>query len=96
MKDAKKAGTTSGTATPIRKGSGPPGLEQGNIDVSVLGLGVEQKYPVQEEPPRMALAREKVLEEAARALEAESKGQAGVSLIVIGGHDLRHFTYHRF
>jgi hypothetical protein len=32
----------------------------------------------------MALAREKVIEEAARALEAESKGQAAVSLVVIG------------
>jgi hypothetical protein len=32
----------------------------------------------------MALAREKVIEEAAKALEAESKGQVGVSLVVIG------------
>ena len=59
-------------------------LEQRNIDVSALGLGVDEKSPVQDEPPRMALAREKVLEEAAKALEAENKGQAGVSLVVIG------------
>lgn len=52
--------------------------------MSALGLGVEEKSPVQEEPPRMAIAREKVLEEAAKALEAESKGQAAVSLVVIG------------
>ena len=52
--------------------------------MSALGLGVEEKPPVPEEPPRMALAREKVLEEAAKALEAERKGQAGVSLVVIG------------
>lgn len=52
--------------------------------MSVLGLGVEERSPIQEEPPRMALARERALEEAAKALEAESKGQAGVSLVVIG------------
>jgi elongation factor 1 alpha-like protein len=83
-KDAKtaKTGTASRAAKPT--GSGPSAPEQRNIDVSALGLGVEERSPVQEEPPRMALAREKVLEEAARALEAESKGQAGISLVVIG------------
>jgi len=45
---------------------------------------MEEKSPIQEEPPRMALARERALEEAAKALEAESKGQAGISLVVIG------------
>ena len=52
--------------------------------MSALGLGAEENPPVPEEPPRMALAREKVLEEATKALEAERKGQAGVSLVVIG------------
>jgi hypothetical protein len=88
-KSPKKAGTTSGAATPKRKGSDSTALEQQNIDMSALGLGVEEKSPVQEEPPRMALARERALEEAAKALEAESKGQAGVSLVVIGGSDSR-------
>ena len=85
-KSPKKAGSTSttGAATPNRKGSDSTALEQQNIDVSALGLGVEEKSPIQDEPPRMALARERALEEAAKALEAESKGQAGVSLIVIG------------
>jgi hypothetical protein len=83
-KGVKKAGTASGSATPTRKGSDSAALEQRNIDVSALGLGVEEKSPVQEEPPRMAIAREKILEEAAKALEAESRGQAGVSLVVIG------------
>ena len=68
----------------MRKDSGSVALEQQNVDVSALGLGVEEKSPVQEEPPRMALAKDKILEEAAKALEAESKGQAGVSLVVIG------------
>jgi len=83
-KGVKKAGTTSGAATPKRKGSDSTALEQRDIDVSALGLGVEEKSPVQEELPRMALARERALEEATKALEAESKGQAGVSLVVIG------------
>ncbi len=52
--------------------------------MSALGLGMEEQSPIQEEPPRMALARERALEEAAKALEAESKGQAGISLVVIG------------
>ena len=73
-------------------------LEQRNIDVSALGLGVDEKSLVQDESPRMALAREKVLEEATKALEAENKGQAGVSLVVIGessAHDIYscHYIY---
>jgi len=93
---AAKSAKRGGTATPTRKGSGSAALEQRNIDVSALGLGIEEKSPVQDEPPRMALAREKVLEEAAKALEAESKGQAGVSLVVIGkssAHDIS--SWHR-
>ena len=93
---AAKSAKKGGTATPTRKGSGAAALEQRNIDVSALGLGVEEKSPIQDEPPRMALAREKVLDEAAKALEAECKGQAGVSLVVIGEssvHDIS--SYHR-
>jgi hypothetical protein len=63
--------------------------------VSALGLGVEEKSPVQEETPRVALAREKVLEEAAKALEAESKGQAGVSLVVIGENPVYDISCHK-
>jgi len=94
-KSTKKGGTASGSATPTRKGSGSAALEQRNIDVSALGLGVEEKSLVQDEPPRMALAREKILEEAAKALEAESKGQAGVSLVVIGELARRHLLCDR-
>jgi hypothetical protein len=61
--------------------------------VFALGLGAEETSPAQEESPRVALAREKILEEAAKALEAESKGQAGISLVVIGEPDLySHLT----
>ncbi|KAI0301877.1 hypothetical protein B0F90DRAFT_1667716 [Multifurca ochricompacta] len=78
-KTAKITGTASGAATPLRKDS-----EQRNIDLSALGLGVEERLPVYEEPPTMTLAREKVLEEAMKALEAESKGLTGISLVIIG------------
>ncbi len=93
---AAKSAKKGGTATPTRKCSGSAALEQRNIDVSALGLGVEEKSPVQDEPPRMALAREKVLEEAVKALEAERKGQAGVSLVVIGEPEsmTSFFFYH--
>ena len=79
---------------PKRKDSDSTALEQQNIDVSALGLGVEEKSPIQDEPPRMALARERALEEAAKALEAESKGQAGVSLVVIGESSICCLTFH--
>ena len=80
--------TKSGTATPARKGSGSAALEQRNIDLTALGFGADDKALIYEEPPKIALAHEKVLEEAAKALEAESKNQAGISLVVIGELDL--------
>ncbi|KAH9045753.1 P-loop containing nucleoside triphosphate hydrolase protein [Lactarius pseudohatsudake] len=87
VKSTKRTGTTSGTATPARKGSGPAALEQRNFDLTALGLGADDKALVYEEPLTMTLAHEKVLEEAAKALEAESKNQAGMSLVVIGHVD---------
>ncbi len=42
----------------------------------------------------MALAHEKVLEEATKALEAESKNQAGISLVVIGESSLSCIAAH--
>lgn len=41
-----------------------------------------------EEPPKMTLAREKVVEEAKKALDARGDGKKGVSLVVIGKCDL--------
>jgi elongation factor 1 alpha-like protein len=42
-----------------------------------------EKKQVVEEPPKVSMAREKVLEEARRALEAE-EGRKGISIVVIG------------
>ena len=93
VKSAKRIGTASGTATPSRKGSGPAALEQRNIDLTALGLGVDDKTTT-DERPKVALARETVLEEVAKALEAESKNQAGISLVVIGESDRSYFAAH--
>ena len=94
VKSAKRIGTASGTATPSRKGSGPAALEQRNMDLTALGLGVDDKTTATDERPKVALARETVLEEVAKALEAESKNQAGISLVVIGESDRSYFTAH--
>ncbi|KAF8271707.1 hypothetical protein EI94DRAFT_1719841 [Lactarius quietus] len=83
VKSTKKTGTASGTATPARKGSGAAALEQRNMDLTALGLGVDDEAPTYEQL-KVALTRETVLAEASKALEAESKNQAGISLIVIG------------
>ncbi|KAI0310675.1 hypothetical protein OF83DRAFT_1154209 [Amylostereum chailletii] len=48
-----------------------------------MNLGPKEEVS-NEPPPKMSLAREKVLEEAKRALEADDKGRKGVSLVVIG------------
>jgi hypothetical protein len=94
VKSTKKAGTASGTATPTRKGSGSAALEQRNMDLTALGLGVDDNATTNEQPKVVALARETVLEEAAKALEAESKNQAGISLVVIGESAQSYFAAH--
>ena len=94
VKNTKKTGAASGTATPTRKSSGPAVLDQRSIDVTALGLGVDGKAPTPEQPKVALAPRETVLEEAAKALEAESKNQAGISLVVIGESDPSSFAAH--
>jgi elongation factor 1 alpha-like protein len=61
-------------------------MDQRQIDMSGLNIssiGDEEK--VIEEPPKMALAREKVMEEAKKALDARGDmDKRGVSLVVVG------------
>jgi hypothetical protein len=64
------------------------------MDVTALGLGVDDKAPTHEQPKVALAPRETVLEEAAKALEAESKNQAGISLVVIGESDPSCFAAH--
>ena len=50
-----------------------------------LGLDSEEKEePTYEPPPKISLAREKVLEEARKSLDASKKKD--VSLVIIGKH----------
>ncbi|KAF7978351.1 hypothetical protein HWV62_997 [Athelia sp. TMB] len=84
----KKQGKTtqkgSGASTPIRFGGG---MDQRQLDMSALNIssaGDEEK--AFEEPPKMALAREKVIEEAKKLLNVRD-GKKGVSLVVIGHVD---------
>lgn len=75
-----KASTASGGFTPAMKDT----TDQQQLDISGLNLNdtLTTKEPV-EEPPKVSMAREKVLEEAKRALEVD-KGKKMISIVVIG------------
>lgn len=58
-------------------------LDQQAIDISSLNLDTKDAEDVvYEPPPKISLARERVLEEARKALE--TSGKKAVSLVVIG------------
>lgn len=90
-KSTKKAGASSqpsrrsGATTPARTNSG--GLDHMLLDLSAANLlPREGESPRVGEPvPRIAMEREKLLEEARRELQASGQGaKKGVSLVVIG------------
>ena len=60
-------------------------MDQQQLDIIGLNLNdiLVVKKQVVEEPPKVNMAREKALEEAKRALEAE-EGKKGISIVVIG------------
>ncbi len=74
----KKGGSKkTGTATPVKS------TDARALDLSGLNIGAQEEAPVVDEPPpKMTIAREKVLEEATKALEKDQK--KNVSLVVIG------------
>ncbi|RDB20476.1 HBS1-like protein [Hypsizygus marmoreus] len=74
----------SGSLTPAR---GP--VDQKHLDLSALNLTRDDNGgDAIEEPPKLSFAREKLLEEAKRALDAEEENQKrGISLIVVGHVD---------
>ncbi|KZP07149.1 EF Tu GTP binding domain-containing protein [Athelia psychrophila] len=75
----------SGASTPIRFGGG---TDQRQLDMSALNIySPDDEENAYEEPPKMTLAREKVVEEAKKALDARGDGKKGVSLVVIGHVD---------
>ena len=61
-------------------------LDQQQLDISGLNLNGQNSDATEcVEPPKMSMAREKLLEEAKRALSVEGEnGKKGVSMVVIG------------
>lgn len=75
----KKGGQKkSGISTPVRS------TDAEQLDLAGLNLNSEPRTPpIDEPPPRITIAREKVLEEAKEALQDKDE-KKGVSLVVIG------------
>ncbi|TFY80059.1 hypothetical protein EWM64_g3953 [Hericium alpestre] len=75
-----------GPSTPLRGKVGA--VDQRQLDIAGLNLETKEEPQVEEPPPKMSLAKEKVLEEAKKVLAAEEQsGRRGVSLVVIGHVD---------
>lgn len=83
----KKGGLPSkkaGTSTPVR------GFDPRHLDLSALNIAPRDETgdDFSEEPPKMSFAREKLMEEAKRVIEADNENtKKGVSLVVIGHVD---------
>ena len=90
----KKAGGTSsggivsplmsGASTPVPRRAGMEKTDQQLLDFTGLNLQVEELQIVEEEIPKVTLAREKLLEEVAKVLQTGVDGKKGVNLVVIG------------
>ena len=80
----KKKGTPapSGATTPVRQRT----VDAQQLDIAGLNLQSNGGSPVVEEPPpKLSMAREKVLEEARKVIEANNAGgKKPVSIVVIG------------
>ncbi|EPQ59652.1 hypothetical protein GLOTRDRAFT_103641 [Gloeophyllum trabeum ATCC 11539] len=77
----KKAGAgATSTAMPLHKNA--TATDQRDLDMSGLNLKDEDEGPVvDEEPPKITIAREKLLEEARKALEASENGKRASTLM---------------
>ena len=74
----------SGASTPVRRQLGIEKPDQQLLDLAGLNLQVEEQQ-IEEETPKVSLAREKLLEEVAKSLEAGvDNGKKGINLVVIG------------
>ena len=80
IKLVKSGASTPGTSTPLRGGT----ADIRQLDLSALNLTpTQESVPVEEPPPKITIAREKVLEEAKQMLEGKGE-KKGLSLVVIG------------
>lgn len=74
----------SGASTPVPRPLGTEKSDQQLLDLAGLNLQVEEPQII-EEIPKVTLAREKLLEEVAKALYTGTEGgKKGVNLVVIG------------
>jgi elongation factor 1 alpha-like protein len=60
------------------------GIDQQRFDMASLNLQDDAHDLEYGEPPKISLAREKVLEQARAALVGDNQGRKGLSLVVIG------------
>jgi elongation factor 1 alpha-like protein len=75
----------SGTSTPVRRPLGTEKPDQQLLDLAGLNLQIEEPQIMEEEIPKITLAREKLVEEVAKALQTGVEGgKKGVNLVVIG------------
>lgn len=83
-KVASVVSRASGSSTPSKKYN----MDQQQLDISGLNLNGQNSHATTEcaeEPPKISMARENLLEEAKRALDVEDEnGKKGVSIVVIG------------
>lgn len=79
-KKSSMSSAASGSSTPARKNT----TDQQQMDIAGLNLNDKTTdREVVEELPKISLAREKVLEQAKLALEAQGE-KKGISIVVIG------------
>jgi elongation factor 1 alpha-like protein len=78
QKPPQKKKARAGAAAVGRKAA--PDAAQ--LDIAGMNLGPDEEKD--EPPPKMAVAREKVLEDARRELEADAAGRKALSLVVVG------------
>ncbi|KIM33546.1 hypothetical protein M408DRAFT_326241 [Serendipita vermifera MAFF 305830] len=79
----KKSGKASGAATPVA-------AKMDQMDADMLALGLQDSTPLvmdTEEPPKISLAREKLLEEAKRAISGQGGDKLSLSIVIIGHVD---------
>ena len=75
----------SGASTPVRRPLGTEKPDQQLLDLAGLNLQIEEPQIIEEEIPKITLAREKLLEEVTKALQIGVEGgKKGVNLVVIG------------
>ena len=74
----------SGASTPVPRRAGVEKPDQQLLDFTGLNLQVDELQIVEEEVPKVTLAREKLLEEVAKTLQTGVDGKKGLNLVVIG------------